>query len=69
MQNINVKITGPVGSGKTTIAAILAAELQKYGFSVTSDEPNALHKIKGDILRARKENIPIHSSINIISVT
>lgn len=37
-QSVNIKITGPVGSGKTTVAAIIMAELKKYGFSVASDE-------------------------------
>ncbi len=33
--NINIKITGPLGSGKSTVAAIISKALKNYDFDVT----------------------------------
>ncbi len=69
MQSINIKITGPTGAGKTTVAAIIGAALAKYGFSVVHDEKSIMETVTHDLLKVRKKSIPIHSSINIQSAT
>ena len=67
-QTVKIRITGPIGSGKSLVATMIARALEEYGFQVTSDEPRLVAGVYAEGLKKfdqRKESIPIHSRIRI----
>ena len=69
MQIVKIEITGPAGSGKTTMAAIIANALEECGFRVTSDEQAVLGAVRKDVekLRRRKGSLTLRSIVSIVS--
>lgn len=63
---VHVNISGAAGVGKTTVALLVSKALQDFGFTVTSDEQEALDEAQtkmGD----RKVSLPSSSNIFIWS--
>lgn len=54
--SVIVRISGTAGSGKSTVATLVATELAKHGFSVEFDDDTP--PVPGDVLQQRIGGLP-----------
>lgn len=65
MDVIKVKIEGPVGSGKTTVGALVASVLQDFGFGVVSNEQEEVDQLSNATLEMRRKYLLDCSRVEI----
>lgn len=66
MNKIQIKITAPVGGGKTTISEIVENALREYGFTVVNDDPDT--KTVNTPIGARAAALNQKYSVDIVTV-
>lgn len=68
MNKINIKITAPCGSGKTTVLHIIAKTLKEYGFTVdTIDDVDYNFEITDELITKRAEAISKIWSVELVT--
>lgn len=67
MNTIKISVRGPAGSGKTTVAYIIASALKEQGFGVENMDDDEIDSVTEDTIRTRKQSLRPLTNIEIRS--